>query len=262
MRVGFSRPTSTEEERRLLFTGFREVGYDGLQLKAGQYREYVDSPERFVEEWGPYPGVASGVIAGGALDDDGVARLRKLFGFAESVGCERVVFCHTVPRRQVGAEDIRRFARLLSELGKEAFQSGVRLSLHHHYDQPVMHREDLDLFFGSVEQPYVGLTVDTAHLVKSGVGDVAGVIRDFADFVDNVHLKDLADGEFRVLGRGDIDFAPIFSAIREIGFDGWVCADEESGSELVGAMSACYWFITSGLSGTRRGQEGGSRERS
>ena len=35
MKLAFSKPTASEEETRLLFTRFRQVGYDGLQLKAG-----------------------------------------------------------------------------------------------------------------------------------------------------------------------------------------------------------------------------------
>jgi sugar phosphate isomerase/epimerase len=91
------------------------------------------------------------------------------------------------------------------------------------------------------------LTVDTAHLVKSGVEDVAGLIRDMAPVIDNFHMKDFADGEFKVLGQGRIDFAPIFAAVRQIGYSGVVSTDEESGAELKGAMLSCVRFMRDGL---------------
>jgi sugar phosphate isomerase/epimerase len=128
-------------------------------------------------------------------------------------------------------------------LGREARAAGVRLSLHHHCGQPVMHREEFDHFFDAVRDDAVGLTVDTAHLVKSGVHDIAGLIRDFRAVLDNVHLKDFAGGEFRVLGEGEIDFAPVFEALREIHYDGWLCADEESGTDLRQGLETSCQFI-------------------
>lgn len=247
MKLAFSKPTSTADEQQTLFSQFRSVGYDGLQLKLSQYRDYLDQPERFVEAWQHVPGVASALIFGASLDEDGVATLRKLFTFAQVVGTERIIFCHGHARQGVRNEDLRSFARTLSELGKAARQHGTVLSLHHHYDQPVMHRADFDVFFDAVDDQAVGLTVDTAHLVKSGITDVAALIRDFRHVIDNFHLKDYADGEWRVLGQGSIDFDPIFAAIHDIGYDGWLSADEESGSELLDAMHTCHRQIVSGL---------------
>jgi sugar phosphate isomerase/epimerase len=94
-----------------------------------------------------------------------------------------------------------------------------------------------------VDAGTVGLTVDTAHLVKSGVTDAAELIRGFADVIDNVHLKDFAAGQFRVLGEGEIDFRPVFQALQAVGYDGWLCADEESGGDLQAGMRASLRFI-------------------
>ena len=140
------------------------------------------------------PGVASALIAGGAVDEDSRARLAPLLAFAERVGAERIVFCHGLSRKHVTADDIRRFSGLLSELGKETQQRGIQLSLHHHYDQPVMYREDFDIFFDRLPEKTVGLTVDTAHLVKSGITDIAEIVTGFAPYIDNFHMKDFADG--------------------------------------------------------------------
>jgi inosose dehydratase len=243
MKLAFSRPTADDAEQRLLFSSYRAAGFEGLQLKGGQYHRYLSEPARFQRDWGSDPGSVSALIAGGTLDEAGLAALRQVLSFARSVAAERIVFCHGVHRSGLSRGDIQRFAQILAELGEEARDGGVRLSLHHHYDQPVMHRDDFDAFFSAVGGSPVGLTVDTAHLVKSGIFDIAGLIRDFGDFMDNVHLKDYADGAFRVLGEGQIDFDPIFQALREIGYEGWLCADEESGSDLQAGMAACAQFI-------------------
>lgn len=249
LKLAFSRPTANDHEQRQLFSGFREAGFDGLQLKAGQYARYLDDPERFREEWGEDAGAVSALITAGSLDDAGTSALRQVLDFAEAVGSERVVFCHAHSRDGLTRADLERFAGTLAGLGGEARDRGVRLSLHHHYRQPVMTREDVGVFFGAAGTEAVGLTLDTAHLIWSGVHDVAGVIRDFRQVIDNVHLKDFADGRFRVLGEGAIDFGPIFAALRETGYDGWLCADEESGAEVYAGMASSYRFLRSHLGG-------------
>lgn len=252
MKVGFSKPTQGEEERRDLFSRFRSMGYDGLQLKIGQYRDYIDDPEIFMSEWADYPGVGSGLIFASTLDDAGVASLRNVLRFGEMVGSERLIFCHTEPRETISKNDIRRFARTLSELGHEGRELGISLSLHHHYGHPVMHRADFEAFFDVADTDAVGLTLDTAHLIKSGIEDIAGIVEEFGDVLDNVHLKDIADGRFSVLGEGRIDFQPVFAALRAIGYDGWFCADEESEADLIQAMESCRRFIGTALLSQRR----------
>ncbi|PLS08419.1 sugar phosphate isomerase/epimerase family protein [Neobacillus cucumis] len=246
-KLAFSRPTETFGEQASLFKNYRSIGYDGLQLKYGQYASYIDEPERFLVEWDSSPGLASGLITAGILDEKNIEQLRRVYKFAEKVGTDLIIFCHLISRDQVGVEDIRKFADVFSELGKEAEQFGVKLSLHHHYNNPVMYREDFDVFFEKIKDQTVGLTVDTAHLVKSGITNIPEVIQSFGGVIDNFHLKDFAEGDWRVLGKGDIDFSPVFKAIDDIKYSGWISADEESGSGVIDGMKDCYSFIKQGL---------------
>lgn len=247
MKLAFSKPTAGTEEQRQLLESFRAAGYDGLQLKASQYRPHLDDPGGFQERWSDDPACASALIAGGTLDPDGLAGLRSVISFAGAVGSERVVFCHGIGRSGVSDADIAAFARTLSEVGREAADRGVALSLHHHYDQPVMHRNDLAVFFDAADRDAVRLTIDTGHLVKSGVFDVAGVVADFGSVIDNFHLKDFADGQFRLLGQGTIDSDNLFATIRTIGYDGWLCVDEETDAGLVEGMELSMEFVRSRL---------------
>ena len=244
MKLAFSKPTEKEHEQKHLFETFGTVGFDGLQLKYGQYSGYLGDPERFLETW-PKPGTASALIAGGSLDETGKSNLRKLFAFAEAVGSERIVFCHGLSRQGITPDDLKRFAHTLSDLGFEAQQRGVTLSLHHHYDQPVMYQQDLEIFFESTTDDTVKLTIDTAHLIKSGIHDIAGIIRNYKHVIDNFHFKDIENDAWQVLGNGVIDFDPVFEAINGIGYDGWLSADEESGMDLSEAMHCCYRYLTS-----------------
>jgi inosose dehydratase len=243
MRRAFSKPTADDEQLKLLMTSFREAGYTGLQLKTGQFAPWLDNPDGYLRTWGDDAGRASALIAFGTLEPDGLDRLASTIRFAERVNGERVVFCHNHPRAGVTAQQIEGFAHTLTEIGRDSAQRGVALSLHHHYEQPVMHREDFEVFFGAVDTDAVGLTVDTAHLAKSGITDIPQFVRDFAPVIDNVHLKDYADGEWRLLGQGELPLTEIVDALTGSGYAGWLCVDEESRAELhEGMATSAAWL--------------------
>ena len=244
MKLAFSQAT---QDVATLFASYRAAGYDGLQLKTDQYPPYLDAPQRFLDEHGGKPGAASGMIALWSRGAESTEKLRKIIKFGAAVGTELLVVAHCEKRELFKDDDIRAAAKQLSALGAEARALKVKLSLHNHFDSLVMHRPDFTTFFNAIEPGTVGLTVDTAHLAKSGVMDMGGLIRDMRGVIDNFHLKDFRAGEFRVLGDGDVDFKPVFAAIHDIGYDGWVCADEESGADVRAAMAQCHRFMTRGL---------------
>jgi sugar phosphate isomerase/epimerase len=248
MLIAFSKPTRDDAGQTELFGRFRAAGYTGLQLKAGQYADHLANPAAFTARWGGDRALTSALITMGTLDedgDDGLARLRQVVAFAAATGAERVVFCHDHPREGVTQADLRSFARTLSAVGREAAAQDVALSLHHHYQQPVMHYDDFGVFFSAAD--HVGLTVDTAHLAKSGVTDIPGLIRDFAPVIDNVHLKDYAGGQWRILGQGTLDFKAITAALADISYHGWLCVDEESPAPLEEGLQASRSYLRTAL---------------
>lgn len=235
----FSIPTNEESEQRALFRQFKQHQFQNLQLKGGQYARYNFDSEHYLNDWPR--GSAAGLICGGSLNEGGQNELRRVCKFAGEIGAPLVVFCHGYAHDSTSDKDREKFAHILSKIAGEVAREGVMLSLHHHYDQPVMTRDDLRVFFGASEN--VGLTIDTAHLWKAGEKSIADIIRQFAPFIDNVHLKDFATGQFQTLGQGDIPFAPIFKALKEIKYDGPLCVDEESGASVRQSLSDTEKFL-------------------
>ena len=227
MRIAFSKTVPPEDFERLA-SDFRAEGYEGLQLKAGQYLPYLETPEAFAAKYAQ-PGVASALIYFDELD---TARLDAVVDFATAVGSELVVFCHNRTRDSVAPGELATIAQQLAVSGARARGLGIGLSLHHHYDQPVMLPEDVREFWGAIESGLVGLTVDTAHLAKSGVGDIPGFLAEFAPIIDNIHLKDYSHGEWRLLGEGELDLEGVLRQLAAADFDGWLCVDEESAASL------------------------------
>ena len=245
--IAFSKPTRGAEQQRLLFDRYPAFGFAGLQLKGGQYGEYLDDPvagaERFRADWGTEPGHVSSVITMNPLDEAGKERLRALSAFAGAVGSQRVVLCHDVPRDGLDDSDLIRFAGELSDYAEEAAEQGVVLSLHHHTGEPVMHRRDFEVFFGAVRENTLRLTVDTGHLLMSGVTDIPALLTDFASVIDNIHLKDYDDGEFRLLGQGSVDLTSVLDTIAKLGPGVTLCVDEESRAEIVEGLRVSRDFL-------------------
>ncbi len=241
MRRAFSKPVAPDEVETLL-SEFGPAGYDGLQLKSGQFLPWLDAPEQFRDRLAGRPGAAAVLIYFDELDDD---RMSAVIDFAAAVGTEMIVFCHNRSREGVTAADRAAMAVRLAAHGRRAGESGIKLSLHHHFDQPVMLPSDVREFWGAIDPGAIGLTVDTAHLAKSGVTDIPAFIREFASLIDNVHLKDVVDGSWRLVGQGDVDLDGILAALDEIGYDSWLCIDEESDASLEdGLQVSARWLDT------------------
>jgi sugar phosphate isomerase/epimerase len=77
------------------------------------------------------------------------------------------------------------------------------------------------------DEPLVRMNCDVGHLFCVGE-DPADVVRRLSGEVAHVHVEDI--GENRVHqhltpGRGVIDFASLFAALREVGYQGWVTVE-------------------------------------
>ncbi len=136
-------------------------------------------------------------------------RLRSRFGLSDGPGAKEAVL----------------FERLLSslcELLDHARTANVRLSFE---PEPGMFIDTMDKF-AALEQelndPLFGLALDVGHVHCLGDGDPAKHILRWRDKLWNVHIEDMRRGvhEHLMFGDGDVDFQPIFAALREIDYAG------------------------------------------
>ncbi|MDA0160129.1 myo-inosose-2 dehydratase [Solirubrobacter ginsenosidimutans] len=133
----------------------------------------------------------------------------------------------------------------LNRLGKIAQDEGMRLCYHHHMGTGVMTRAEVDRLLANTDPALVNLLLDTGHLAFAGDDPVAAALA-HADRIKHVHLKDVRPdivakataegysfeaaieaGVFTVPGDGSIDFVPIFEALADAGFEGWLVTEAE-----------------------------------
>ena len=73
-----------------------------------------------------------------------------------------------------------------------------------------------------VDSPLFKLTLDIGHLHCLGEVPIAGLIGQWSSRLANVHIEDMCAGvhEHLLFGAGEIDFPPVFGALREVSYTG------------------------------------------
>ena len=142
----------------------------------------------------------------------------------------------------------------LNKLGATAREMGMVLTYHHHMGTGVQTAQEIDRLMEQTDSELVGLLYDTGHLVFSGEDEIA-VLKKWLPRIRHVHLKDVRkkqleeaiaskwsflksvkEGVFTVPGDGCIDFEPIFTIIKESGYEGWWVVEAEQDPALANPL--------------------------
>jgi inosose dehydratase len=142
-------------------------------------------------------------------------------------------------------EEWQRLCEGLNKLGKKAAEKGMKLTYHHHMGTGVQTAAEIDRLMENTDPALLGLLYDTGHLVFSGEDHLA-VLNKWIGRIGHVHLKDMRAplreraknekwsflqavkaGVFTVPGDGNVDFVPVFDALKKSGYKGWWVVEAE-----------------------------------
>jgi inosose dehydratase len=142
-------------------------------------------------------------------------------------------------------EEWERLCFGLNRLGRLAAEKGMKLTYHHHMGTGVQTAGEIDRLMENTDPKYLGLLYDTGHLVFAGEDHLA-VLDKWIGRIGHVHLKDMRshvreravmerwsflqsvkEGVFTVPGDGDVDFAPVFKALKKAKYSGWWVVEAE-----------------------------------
>jgi sugar phosphate isomerase/epimerase len=151
--------------------------------------------------------------------------LRRAVDIAAELGSDAVSFWSGRPDELTPAPVL--WARLVEgcrALCGHAEARQVRLAFE---PEPGMFVDTLPRFaelHARVAHPRFGLTLDVGHLHCQGELPVGGHVRAWRDWLWNVHLEDMRAGvhDHRMFGEGEMDFAEVLGALREVGYAGGV----------------------------------------
>jgi len=131
----------------------------------------------------------------------------------------------------------------MKELGEYGERLDIALATETGPEEPALLREFLD----AVGSPYIKANYDPANLAMKGFDPVKGVA-DLAPHIVHTHAKDgirHSDGrpEEVPLGEGDVDWDAYVDALQDIGFDGFLTVERESGDDPVGDVAHAISFL-------------------
>jgi inosose dehydratase len=140
------------------------------------------------------------------------------------------------------ADGWKRAGERLHELAELARRDGLTLVLHPHADTLLETKRDVELALEHTDVPWC---LDTGHLLIGGV-DPAQFIRDHADRIGHVHLKDVdaklaeavrgkrlalvqavQSGLFKPLGDGDARIDEVIRLLDDTGYERWLVLEQD-----------------------------------
>jgi inosose dehydratase len=210
------------------------VGFKGIQLRSEAVAQYGDRPAALKDALAAHQLTFVALSSGNlsidpAREPDELALHVKHARFVRDVGGRFLQIIDERPKRAVMADDYRRLGKLLTELGRRTADLGVPMVYHHHMNSLGEKPDEVAAVLAAADKKYVRMLFDTAHYQQGG-GDPAAAIRQYRDWIEVLHLKDVrpqpsggsgAGYQFVELGRGRVDLPAVFAALGEIDFKGW-----------------------------------------
>jgi len=115
----------------------------------------------------------------------------------------------------------------LQEASKVAEKEGVKILVEPEPSLLLENSKQFKNFIKKVNSEYVKLNFDIGHFFCVSE-DPAQLVYELADYADHFHLADIAQSRVHnhlIPGLGAIDFAQVFQAIDEIGYNGFVTVE-------------------------------------
>ncbi len=149
------------------------------------------------------------------------------------------------PEAQLDETRVRTLLDNLHRAGELCRELGFRAVIHPHAGTYIETDAEIERIVEGLDGSLVGLCLDSGHF-RYGGADPAQRVRDYRSVLQHVHLKDchtqvirdvrrddvgleaaLARGVFTELGKGDSGIDAVVTALRDVGYDGWVVVEQD-----------------------------------
>jgi sugar phosphate isomerase/epimerase len=217
------------------------AGYEGVELTNTMIGSYYDRPDDFaraLEKRGlAFPSfgfVPVRSFTDPAKIEDEMEYARKGIDFvARFPGC-RLDLAGGSAAGSAGRENLDRkfqtMCRFYNEVAALADRKNVAVDVHpHSHAGSIIEKADeYQHLMENTDPSLVGWCPDSGHIVRGGL-DLLATLRKYQARIRNFHFKDAdAKGNWALLGKGVCDFATVLRFLEEIGYAGWIVAEEES----------------------------------
>jgi inosose dehydratase len=243
IRLGYAAIT-WEGNDALAIKEIAELGFRGIQLRSNILKEYGERPEALRDLLAQNKLEMVAFSSGGVSIAPGtmaaeVAKHVRNAQFVKAVGGRYLQVTDSArPKdRKPEAADFTQLGQVITEIAKRTADLGVPLGYHNHMASLGEAPDEVDRIMDAADSRHVKLELDIAHYVQGG-GDPVKAINKYRDRLLFLHIKDvenLAGAErqgrtyrFVELGRGRVDVAGVFAALKKINFNGWAVIELDS----------------------------------
>jgi sugar phosphate isomerase/epimerase len=201
----------------------REVAEIRTQLKSCGMRSVIETGGRFLLD--PHHKHQPTLVTPAPAERK--RRLDFLCGAINIAGelvSDCVSFWSGIPTEEPRDVQLERLREECLRLCDHAESRQVRLAFEPEPGMLIERMEQYAELASVIDRHVFGLTLDVGHVHCLGDGDSAQHISRFRERLWNVHIEDMRHGrhEHLMFGEGDMKFAPIFSALKEIRYSGAV----------------------------------------
>lgn len=219
------------------------LGFKGVQLRANVLKEFSAKPEELRALLTQYklalPMFSSGNANINTGDDEAIIQTHVSNAkFVKALGGQNIQLTNSSRPKEgtPSAEDLKKYGRLLNEIGRRTRDLGVQVNYHNHMHQLGETPEEVAVILENCDPQYVKLELDIAHYHQGG-GDPVAAIKKYQSRLNALHLKDVRPKEndpnpkaytFVELGQGKVNLPGVFKALQDIKFKGWGIVELDS----------------------------------
>ncbi len=213
-------PEFDDEDRDALLDALAETGLAVSNVNANTAMGYYDDapPSAFFE-----PSV---IRADEEAREWRVAYTKRAVDLAEVTGAPAVCLATGRPLPGTLPGEAGEYLReSLHEILDYAEPRGVDVGIEFEPELLVENTDEVLALIDDVGRDGLGVNLDVGHAAVYGE-DPAESVRRCADRITGVHLEDIVGGVrgkhyHRIPGEGDLDFATVFDALDDVGYDGF-----------------------------------------
>lgn len=235
------------KEKQQLITACKElseVGFHNIELVRDFVDIYNGNTTEFLavmREYEMHPFSFYFMMQPDPMQD--VADLYKKIDFMARAGAEGLVLQGIWDGTPATQEDLDRQLRAITAFGKAAASYNMKVTIHPHHHTKIMYATDIAYLMERTDPEQVGLCPDLAHLASARI-DPVSFVKENIGRIYALHLKDIEHlshyfskdyniteepyASFCVLGKGDIDLPAIFQLLKDGGYAGYWCVEQDA----------------------------------
>lgn len=236
----------TLENEDTLLKKVSEKGYKYFEIFEGNICNYSDKQDEFKSLMKKHNISLLGVYIGchfiypDALPDE-IAKVHKVSKLAKEFGAKHIVLGGgSIRAKGIQEEDYKLLAKGVDEANKAVKEYGLTPSYHPHLGSLVETPDQIEKFFNYSDTLFCP---DIAHLIAGG-SNIMELLKKYYNRIPYIHLKDIDNGTFVPLGKGQAPIKEIINFFKDKGFKGdWLVEIDGYPGDACEACETSFKFL-------------------